>query len=102
MIVTPRRRILLSESDHGRLEILIIGEPTTIAVEWAAIRSKLEGWPGFRNIATIVMGGQPIGLRADVTPMAAHLDPLLEWCRMAREDKAFLPHVEWRGQTGLW
>lgn len=102
MIVTPNRRIMLSESDHGRLEILIIGVPDAVANEWAAIRAKLEAWPGFRNIATIVMGLQPIGLRCDVTPQALHLDPIAEWWRVTREDQAFIPHVQWRGLVGTW
>lgn len=102
MIATPKRRIVLSESQHGRIEILVLGEPEAVALEFAAVRTKLEAWHGWNHVGVLVMGMQAIGLRADVGITAAHLDPIAEWWRMCSADRSFLQHVRWHGTVGEW
>ena len=102
MIVTPARRIMLTETQHGRLEVLVLGEPDRVALAHAAIKAKLESWPGWQHVGTLVMGTQAIGLRADVSTLARHLEPIAEFHRMRLEDRNFLEDVRFSGALGEW
>lgn len=102
MIVTPQRRIMLTETQHGRLEILILGAPEAVGIEHAAILRNLESWPGWQNVGTIVMGSQSIGLRADVSQRATSLDPIVEFHAMRFATPRWLANVKWQGALGLW
>lgn len=101
-MINPERRIMLFPVGRYDVEILLLGEPESIAKAVAEVSAALSKWIGFSNAQPVAMGTQVIGFRAMRDENATHDDAIAEALLMLRR----FP-VEWadagpRAMVGSW
>lgn len=90
-MITPERRVHIFPVGATDVEILMLGEPESIASFVAELRTHVESWIGLSSLRPIAMGSQLIGWRVTRDADATHHDPLAEVLLMLRK----FPHLAW-------
>ncbi len=100
----PTRRIWLYQPTQREpvLEIVVLGDVEDIAPFMTELRRRLDDWPGFSDLETLVMGEQQVGFLVTRTRYAQHDDPIAEAMHMCKR----MP-IDWcptagAGMVGIW
>lgn len=84
MISHPHQRLWLYTAPDRSLEILLLGDLEMIAHPYAVLKGSAEQWDGFENVTTIAMGPTMFGIRAHLSRLSIHIDPVAEGMRWLR------------------